>query len=55
MATAKLALYAISSKTGQQMHSARAQHGQSYFTRWKILLLISWNTTDIPEVGKTKY
>jgi hypothetical protein len=54
-AIAKLALLAYSTQTREHVYSSGPMVGKSYNTYYKILGLITWTRTDIPEKKKKRH
>ena len=55
VATAKIALNVSDADTGRQIFSTGPQFGQAAFNRWRILLIFSFHTSDVPEGQVTSY
>lgn len=46
---AKIALHGFDRATGEQVISTGGTHGSSFFSRWTVMVFISFTRTDIPE------
>ena len=52
--TAKIAINVLDAE-GKQLLTTGRKHGASFFTRWTLLILVNFETTDIPEAKVTWY